>query len=231
MPRTPHTERHFTASDTVRDVVIAFQVSHQDDTGPPGWHEWAVAGDVALRVYDIREQEAQLVAVTPAVYHPLEVIDQGRQIHAHPDGTRHAHDTATDVHGIYVAELTLERPGPWGLEIVVRRANGAVEAARLSVNALPQPRSPMPGTPAPRSRNLVAGDVSDLRQIDSSEPSTSRRRQLNPSGHVPSHVDEQMPPPGVAAHIPPGQSCAVWHGAPKFAPPNASKLRASGFSS
>jgi hypothetical protein len=135
------------------------------------------AGDVALRVYDIREQEAQLVAVTPAVYHPLELIDQGRQIHVHPDGTRHAHDTATDVHGIYVAQLTLERPGPWGLEIVVRRANGAVETARLSVNALPQPRSPMPGTPAPRSRNLVAGDVSDLRQIDSSEPPDARLHQ------------------------------------------------------
>jgi len=135
------------------------------------------AGDVALRVYDIREQEAQLVAVTPAVYHPLEVIDQGRQIHAHPDGTRHAHDTATDVHGIYVAQLTLERPGPWGLEIVVRWASGAVEATRLSVNALPQPRSPMPGTPAPRSRNLVAGDVSDLRQIDSSEPPDARLHQ------------------------------------------------------
>ena len=135
------------------------------------------AGDVALRVYDIREQEAQLVAVTPAVYHPLEVIDQGRQIHAHPDGTRHAHDTATDVHGIYVAQLTLERPGPWGLEIVVRWASGAVEATRLSVNALPQPRSPMPGTPAPRSRNLVAGDVIDLRQIDSSEPPDARLHQ------------------------------------------------------
>lgn len=135
------------------------------------------AGDVALRVYDIREQEAQLVAVTPAVYHPLELISQGRQIHVHPDGTRHAHDTATDVHGIYVAQLTLERPGPWGLEIVVRRANGAVEAARLSVNALPQPRSPMPGTPAPRSRNLVAGDVGDLRQIDSSEPPDARLHQ------------------------------------------------------
>src|SRR5204863_2054426 len=52
------------------------------------------AGDVALRVYDIREPEAQLVAVTPAVYHALEVIEQGRHIHIHPDGTRHAHDTA-----------------------------------------------------------------------------------------------------------------------------------------
>jgi len=135
------------------------------------------AGDVALRVYDIREPEAQLVAVTPAVYHALEVIDQGRHIHIHPDGTRHAHDTATDVRGIYVAQLTLERPGPWGLEIVVRQANGAVEAARLSVDALPVPRSPMPGTPAPRSRNLIASDVSDLRQIDSSEPPDARLHQ------------------------------------------------------
>jgi len=135
------------------------------------------AGDVALRVYDIREPEAQLVAVTPAVYHALEVIEQGRHIHIHPDGTRHAHDTATDVRGIYVAQLTLERPGPWGLEIVVRQANGAVEAARLSVDALPVPRSPMPGMPAPRSRNLIASDVSDLRQIDSSEPPDARLHQ------------------------------------------------------
>ena len=135
------------------------------------------AADVALHVYDIREQEARLVAVTPAVYHALEVIEQGRHIHVHPDGTRHAHDTATDVRGIYVAQLTLERPGPWGLEIVVRKANGVVEAARLSVDALPVPRSPMPGMPAPRSRNLIASDVSDLRQIDSSEPPDARLHQ------------------------------------------------------
>jgi len=33
-------------------VVVAIQASHQDDTGYPGWHEWAIAGDVALRVLD-----------------------------------------------------------------------------------------------------------------------------------------------------------------------------------
>jgi hypothetical protein len=134
-------------------------------------------GDVALRVYDIREQDARLVAVTPAVYHPLELIDRGRRIHVHPDGTRHAHDTATDVRGIYVAQLTLERPGPWGLEVVVRQPSGGVETARLSVDALPVARSPMPGTPAPRSHNLVAGDVSDLAQIDSSELPDPRLHQ------------------------------------------------------
>ena len=129
---------------------------------------------VAVRLYDVREADAQLVAVTPAVYQPLEVIEGGRHIHVHPDGTRHVHGSTTDVHGIYVAHLTLERPGPWGVEIVVHETHGPVEAARLSVTALARPRAPMPGTAAPRSRNLIAGDVSDLRQIDSSEPPDPR---------------------------------------------------------
>ncbi len=133
--------------------------------------------DVAVRVYDIRDQQAQLTAATQARYHRLEVIEQGRHVHVHPDGTRHLHTTATDVQGIYVAQVTFERPGPWGIEILARQGDGAVEAARLSVTALEVSRSPMPSTPAPRSRNLIAGDVSDLRQIDSSEPPDPRLHQ------------------------------------------------------
>lgn len=133
--------------------------------------------DVAVRTYDISEEDAALVAVTPAVYHPLEVIDQGRHVHIHPDGTRHLHTAASDVHGIYVAPLVLERPGSWGLEIVARHGDGVVDAARLTVRALPETRSPQPGSPAPRSRNLVASDVRDLRQIDTSEPPDPRLHQ------------------------------------------------------
>ena len=133
--------------------------------------------DVAVRTYDVSAQDAELVAVTPAVYHPLEVIEQGRHVHMHPDGTRHLHTAATDVHGIYVAQLTLERPGPWGVEIVARHGDGLVEAARLRVAAQSATRTPQPGTPAPRSRNLIAGDVSDLRQIDTSEPPDPRLHQ------------------------------------------------------
>ena len=132
---------------------------------------------VAVRLYDVREADAQLVAVTSAVYQPLEVIESGRHVHVHPDGTRHEHDSATDVHGIYVAYLTLERPGPWGVEIVVQHEHGGVEASRLSVTALARPRAPLPGAPAPRSRNLVAADVSDLRLIDSSDPPDPRLHQ------------------------------------------------------
>ncbi len=132
---------------------------------------------VAVRVYDTRSEPPQLTAARPAVYHKLEVMEQGNHVHIHPDGTRHLHGTATDVNGIYVAHLPLDRPGPWGLEILARQGDGPVETARLSVTALDVPRAPMPGTPAPRSKNLVASDVADLRAIDSSEPPDPRLHQ------------------------------------------------------
>jgi hypothetical protein len=34
---------------TRSNAVVAFQVSHQADTGVHGWTEWAIAGDIALR--------------------------------------------------------------------------------------------------------------------------------------------------------------------------------------
>jgi len=66
---------------------------------------------VAVRVYDIGGDDAQLVSVAPAPYHPLEVIEGDSHVHVHPDGTRHLHETATDVRGIYVADLALPRAG------------------------------------------------------------------------------------------------------------------------
>jgi hypothetical protein len=135
------------------------------------------AATVAVRVYDIRDQQAQLTAETPALYHKLEVVEQGNRVHVHPDGTRHVHSEATDVQGIYVAHVTFVRPGPWGLEILAQQGDGPVETARLRVNVLEVSHTPTLGAPAPRSRNLIASDVGDLRQIDSSEPPDPRLHQ------------------------------------------------------
>lgn len=33
--------------------VVAFQPSHQDDTGPAGWHEYLICGDIAQRAIDL----------------------------------------------------------------------------------------------------------------------------------------------------------------------------------
>jgi hypothetical protein len=133
--------------------------------------------DVIVRVYDIREPEARLSGETPARYFPLEVVERGHRVHVHPDGTRHVHGGATDVQGVYTASVTFLRPGAWGLEVLARPAGGAVESARLRVEVLEVPRAPLPGRPAPRSRNPVAGDVMDLRTIDSSEPPDPRLHQ------------------------------------------------------
>jgi N-acetylmuramoyl-L-alanine amidase len=34
---------------TRKEVVVAWQPSHQDDTGGPGWHEYLICGDIAQR--------------------------------------------------------------------------------------------------------------------------------------------------------------------------------------
>ena len=134
--------------------------------------------DVAVRVYDIRDEDAKLATEAPAPYRTLEVVDNGRPVHIHPDGTRHVHSGTTDVRGIYVAQLTLGRPGAWGVEVLARRADGGLEATRFSVDVLAVSPTPALGTAAPRSRNLIAGDVLDLRQIDSSEPADPRLHQI-----------------------------------------------------
>lgn len=36
-------------------VVVAWQPSHQDDTGGPGWHEYEVCGDIAKRTMALLE--------------------------------------------------------------------------------------------------------------------------------------------------------------------------------
>ena len=132
---------------------------------------------VALRVYDISQPEARLTAETRVPYYRLEVMEQGQRVHIHPDGTRHVHRGETDVRGIYAAQVTFPRPGPWGLEVLARQGNGPVQSMRMKVDVLEASQAPTPGTPAPRSRNLVASDVSDLSAIDSSDPPDPRLHQ------------------------------------------------------
>lgn len=134
--------------------------------------------DVALRVYAINGQEAQLGAELKPIYQPIGFTERGR-VHHHADGTRHVHDAAdSDVRGIYVTQIAFARPGPWGVELLARQENGAVETARFRVTVLDAPVTPALGSQAPRSRNLIASDVNELRQIDTSEQPDIRLHQV-----------------------------------------------------
>ena len=141
-------------------------------------HQLLDEADVVVRVYELHGQQAHLKAQMRVPYARLEVVDQGKHVHVHPDGTRQVHHEATDVRGIYITQVIFERPGPWGLEVLAKQGDGSVGVLRLTVNVLAAPRTLVPGTPAPRSHNLIASDVQDLRQIDTSDPPDPRLHQV-----------------------------------------------------
>ncbi|HEX2242805.1 MAG TPA: hypothetical protein VHK27_06060 [Gammaproteobacteria bacterium] len=134
--------------------------------------------DVQLRIYSIDGAEPHLVAETNALYHPVGIVEGGERVHRHADGTSHVHRDATDVRGLYVTRLTFAHPGPWGIELRARDDNGSSATARLTVKVTNAPQSPALGTPAPRSRNLIASDVRDLREIDTSQKPDPRLHQV-----------------------------------------------------
>jgi hypothetical protein len=134
--------------------------------------------EVIVRVYEIDGRQAHLKAQTRAPYARVEIVEQGKRVHIHPDGKRHVHNEASDVRGIYVTQVTFERHGPWGIEVLARQGDGPVDAIQLAVNVIGAACSPAPGTPAPRSHNLIASDVQDLRHIDTSDPPDPRLHQV-----------------------------------------------------
>ena len=133
---------------------------------------------VQLRIYSIDGPQPKLVAETNALYHPIEIADSGGRVHRHADGTQHVHRAESEVRGLYVTRLTFTRPGPWGIELQARDDNGSLATARLTITVASAAQTPGLGTPAPRSRNLIASDVGDLRQIDTSQKPDPRLHQV-----------------------------------------------------
>ncbi len=72
--------------------------------------------------------------------------------------------------GTYVAHLTFDKAGDWGVEVTASRPNGARTAVRLPINVLALPVVPGVGQPAQATHNPTARDVADLETIDSGRP-------------------------------------------------------------
>lgn len=140
--------------------------------------------DVSLRVYSIDGPEPHLVAETNALYQPVGSVGNGERVHRHVDGTKHVHRADSDVRGLYVTRLAFGRPGPWGIELQAREDNGSLATARFTVKVSDAPQTPALGSPAPRSRNLIAGDVEALRDIDTSSPPDPRLHQVRISDAI-----------------------------------------------
>jgi hypothetical protein len=72
--------------------------------------------------------------------------------------------------GIYVAHLTFDKAGDWGVEVTASRPNGAHLTVQLPMNVLALPVVPGVGQPAPLTHNPTARDVADVETIDSGRP-------------------------------------------------------------
>ena len=124
--------------------------------------------DVKLRLYAIAGAEAKLAAELKVPYHAVKKVKQEHSVHRHADGTEHIHGDEFAVRGLYVVQLSFARAGDWGVELIASQANVAFQPVRFAVTVLDTPATPAVGSPAPRSRNLIARDVKDLREIDTS---------------------------------------------------------------
>lgn len=173
--RTPEASKGLRPLITTSELVVG---QNRFAFGLLKAHRLLEEADVVVRLYAIEGQEAHLAAELKAPYRTLEVVEQGQHVHMHVDGTRHVHNEAADVHGLYVTHINFERPGIWGLEILARQGDGPVAMVQLTVSVLAAPYTPTPGTPAPRSHNLIASDVQDLHQIDTSDPPDPRLHQV-----------------------------------------------------
>jgi hypothetical protein len=134
--------------------------------------------DVKLRLYEIGGEETKLAAELKVPYQAVKNVKPERSVHRHADGTEHVHEEDAGVRGLYVAQLSFARAGDWGVELLVSQASGAFEPVRLAVTVEEAAATPAVGSPAPRSRNLIARDVKNIRQIDTSSQPDPRLHQV-----------------------------------------------------
>jgi hypothetical protein len=134
--------------------------------------------NVSLRLYAMDGSEATLAADLKVPYQSISNFKQERSVHRHPDGKEHIHNEESGIPGLYVAQLTFSRAGDWGIELLVHETNGAVDSVRLAIAVQDRTQTPAVGSAAPRSRNLIARDVKNLRQIDTSLRPDPRLHQV-----------------------------------------------------
>ncbi|HEV2014057.1 MAG TPA: hypothetical protein VGR77_09280 [Candidatus Dormibacteraeota bacterium] len=72
--------------------------------------------------------------------------------------------------GTYVAHLTFDKAGDWGVEVTASRPNGAHTTVQLAMTVLALPVVPGVGQPAPLSHNPTIKDVADVGTIDTGNP-------------------------------------------------------------
>jgi hypothetical protein len=123
-----------------------------------------LGADLRLRFFLLRGQEATLKFEADA--DPIVITKT--YTHTHDDGSVESHEAGET--GVYVATADFDIAGQWRVEVTGSADGQALEPVSPIFEVREASLSPAIGSPAPRSvQPVLGGDVSDIKDIDTSE--------------------------------------------------------------
>jgi len=97
--------------------------------------------------------------------------------HTHPDGKVEKHSAGET--GVYVAHPTFDEAGSWGVEVTATIDGKTFDPVGAAFTVLQEGKSVAVGAQAPRSDTLTLKDVTDVAEIDTSDPPIPQMHTLS----------------------------------------------------
>lgn len=121
-----------------------------------------LGAQVHLRFFDLNGEEPVMKSEADARFIPVELsfIDEGSEKERRVVGSN----------GVYVAPVSFDRAGRWGVEVRATLAGDELDPVPFRFDVLEETPEPALGDPAPASRQLTLADVAGISEIDSSYP-------------------------------------------------------------
>jgi len=114
-------------------------------------------GEVTARFFKVEGTEGTLRSQAPAEFIPIGVEEAGDE-------------EQLNITGFWVVRPTFDAAGTWGIQTDLELPGGKRLQKQVSFEVLADSPAPMVGEPAPRTRNVLASEASDIKQVDTADP-------------------------------------------------------------
>ena len=141
---------------------FVFGITNKDDLPQGGAVARATFYDLSDPKNPKAGFQAEATASAPGV-HP-------EQEHIHPGNEVHIHGGEDEGRAGYYVKVNFPHAGPWGIAVEALLEDGTKGISSVGFLVEEEAQVPAPGQAAPKSDNLVASDVDDIRKIDSGDP-------------------------------------------------------------
>ncbi len=123
-----------------------------------------LGAQIHLRFFKLDGTEGSLKAEADAM--PIQLTRT--YTHTHADGTVESHEAGEA--GVYVAAVEFDSAGTWAVEATGEVDGQPIAPPAFTFSVRERSIAPALGSPAPRSVQAILSDVSDITEIDTSDP-------------------------------------------------------------